>query len=165
MDNHNPAVVTVRAGIAKRVGRPNFSSYEANLQLEMTLDLGAVTDDKFPEFLAELYGKIQTEVDAQIATEIYRQDNTKNDLPMAKTVAPAVVTPYMPTQKFGDFLREKSSELSVEPEALVRHWYKSHVGGPLTLFPEQGKMLNELWNAGVIKTEDLTRSVEKCPAY
>lgn len=170
MTDKNQAVVLVRAGIAKKVGRPNFSSYEANLQLEMTLDIGAVTDDKFPDFLAELYGKIQTEVDAQIAHELHRQDKTQQPKPVetvdkSTTQSNPANVLYKPTESFGEFLRTKSSELSVSPQQLVTHWYKQIVDGPLKEWDQQGKQLNDLWQSGSITKSELIERINNIPAY
>lgn len=170
MTNQNQACVLVRAGIAKKVGRPNFSSYEANLQLEMTLDIGAVTDDKFPEFLAELYGKIQSEVDAQIAQEVYRQEQ-KQGLKSPENVDKSATKPnpvdilYKPAESFGEFLRVKSSELAVNPQQLVNHWYKQIVDGPLKDWDQQGKQLNDLWKSGSITKSELIERINNIPAY
>ena len=164
MDLKNQAVVLVRAGIAKKVGRPQFSSYEANCQIEMSVDLGMVTDERFPQLLGDIYDRVQKAVDQQIAEEIGRdgvsatQPPAKQNLVEQATEQPTVIKPEKP---FRDFLLAKSQELAVAPQGLVKHWYKCFVDGSETDFQKQGKALADLWDAGrvgpLVMTERLTQ--------
>jgi hypothetical protein len=163
MDLKNQAVVLVRAGIAKKVGRPQFSSYEANCQIEMSVDLGMVTDERFPELLGNIYDRVQKAVDQQIAEEIGRDNapvapQVKQNLIEQAASEPTIIKPEKP---FRDFLLAKSQELAVAPQGLVKHWYKCFVDGSETDFQKQGKALADLWDAGrvgpLVMTERLTQ--------
>jgi hypothetical protein len=159
MDLKNQAVVLVRAGIAKKVGRPQFSSYEANCQIEMSVDLGMVTDERFPELLGSIYDRVQKVVDQQIAEEIGRDNVSATPQITRQEVVPQV-TVIKPEKPFRDFLLAKSQELAVAPQGLVKHWYKCFVDGAETDFQKQGKALADLWDAGrvgpLVMTERLT---------
>jgi hypothetical protein len=162
MDLKNQAVVLVRAGIAKKIGRPHFSAYEANCQIEMSVDLGMVTDAGFPQLLGDIYDRIQKAVDQQIAEEVGRDQPqatpqvankavVQTSVPTPVTVIPAIVdTPVLARPPFRDFLLAKATELAVGPQGLVKHWYKSFVDGNETEFVRQGKVLADLWDSGSI---------------
>ena len=152
MDLKNQAVVLVRAGVSKKVGRPQFSSYEASCEIEMSVDLGVVTDAGFPQLLGNIYDRIQKAVDQQIAEEVGRDEvlaapQVKQNLIEQAAVQPIVLKPEKP---FRDFLLAKSTELAVAPQGLVKHWYKCFVDGSETDFVKQGKALADLWDAGQV---------------
>lgn len=172
MDLKNQAVVLVRAGVAKKVGRPNYSSYEANLQIEMSVDLGMVTDERFPGLVGSIYERIQSEVDKQIAEEVGKekpaavqslptppkQELPHNDLSLAAEEHATLKT-------FGDFLRARAGELGQPPELLVKFWYKLFADGSETEFQKQGKILSDLWKAGSIGVSICDRALTNFPQF
>jgi hypothetical protein len=164
MESNNQASVLVRSGIAKRVGRPNFSSFEASVQLELTMNLAALTDSNFGPQMDGIFEKIREQINHQIAVEIANDPFARpqgQPLTQAQpTLSPQTANP----KKFGDFLREKSAELGITPEQIVRYWYKSIVDGPLTDWQQQGKVLSEMFSAGSVKEKELSDRLLHAPS-
>ena len=172
MDLKNQAVVLVRAGIAKKVGRPNYSSYEASLQIELTTDLGAVTDERFPDLMGTIYDKIQRQIDIQIAEEVNKdkpaqaqalptpppkEELQHNDISLAAEQASKPA--------FGEYLSSKSVDLGQAPQLLVKFWYKQFVDGPDVDFNKQGKALNDLWKAGSLGPSHCEKALTNFPQF
>lgn len=136
----NETEIRLSCGIAKKVGRPNYSSYEASLQIEIVTNLESMTDNRFPDLVGEIYTKIQQAVDARIAFEC-RADQGPSLVPqfqpqtlhphaaMATTQAtqPAPIPPSPQSPggfTYKDFLAQTCNELSLSPNSLTNYFYR-----------------------------------------
>jgi len=177
--------VVVNCGIAKKVGRPNYSSYEASMNMQVVTNLNNVTDEKFPELVGHIYTQIQKAIDARIAWEC-REDNGPS---MVASVSPAalhpavtrhgvaspvvpnvstqpapVATPAAPATapyQFRDFLGSTAKELAISPDSIVNYFYRIFIKGSVAdhQWQEQGKALAAYWtsipNAAVVFAQSL----------
>ena len=162
--------VKIQAGISKKVGRPNYSSYDAALSVTIVTNISAIADDRFGDLIANIYDKVQQAVDARIAWEC-RNDakppvnaqvaphvlaNTSEPAPTPEPapapvpfVAPAVEGshPVVVYNDFRDFLASESNQLGVQPEVIVNSLYRQLIGGNVLDWRQQGAALVQHWNS------------------
>lgn len=180
----NETEVVLSAGIAKKVGRPNYSSYEANLNIEIKTNLASVTDERFPELVGVIYTKIQEAVDARIAWEC-RADQGPNLVPkfapeilhpqaVAPPSAPASAPAPAPSPvgfAFRDYLAQTCNELAVSPESLVNYFYRVFIASktqtpvPDAAWQQQGAALAEHWTSIPNAPAAYSQSLNSMPAF
>lgn len=180
----NETEVVLSAGIAKKVGRPNYSSYEANLNIEIKTNLASVTDERFPELVGVIYTKIQEAVDARISWEC-RHDQGPSLVPKfePQTMHPHAVAPASPPAPvpapapspvgfaFRDYLAQTCNELAVSPESLVNYFYRVFIASkeqspvPDALWQLQGAALANHWTSIPNAPATYSQSLNNMPAF
>lgn len=165
MEDRNQAVVLIRVGVNKKVGRPNFSSYEASLHVEMAVNIGALADNQFHDFVMDKYRAITEEVNGQIAAEIAGDPFNKTAPKPAAQIAQAPVQQPVAAKSFADYLRARSAELNIKAETIARHLYKVLVDGPHTEKQEVFNVLNNMWKSGSLTEAEADKRMLSCPTF
>lgn len=158
--------VKIQAGIAKKVGRPNYSSYDAALSVTIVTNVSAIADDRFGDLVSNIYDKVQQAVDARIAWECRNDGKPPVNAQVAPSVmantqpaptpVPEPVSPVAPAVEgnhpavvfsdFRDFLAAESTQLGVQPDVIVNSLYRQLIGGPLVDWREKGAVLVQHWS-------------------
>jgi len=185
----NDTDVVVNCGIAKKVGRPNYSSYEASMNMQIVTNLNNVSDAKFPELVGHVYTQIQKAIDARIAWECREDTGPSMVAPVspaalhpdvtrhgvASPVVPVVntppaVAPAAPAPapyEFRDFLSSTAKELAVSPESIVNYFYKMLINQGLEdgRWQEQGKALAIYWRSIPNATTVFAQTLNNMPSF
>ena len=173
----NDTECKINCGVAKKVGRPNYSSYEANLNIEITTNLASMTDDQFPHLIGEIYNKIQQAVDARIAWECRDADGPnlvpkvqiETMHPQAISPVAQVATPAQPSAgyAFRDYLAATSNELAISPQSLVNYFYRLFINSNIddANWQQQGAALAQHWNTVPNAVATYAQSLNNMPAF
>lgn len=186
--------VVVNCGIAKKVGRPNYSSYEASMNMQVVTNLNNVTDEKFPELVGHIYTQIQKAIDARIAWECREDKGPSMVAPVspaalhvdvtrhgvATPIVPNVSTPPAPAApvatpaapatapyQFRDFLGSTARELAISPESIVNYFYRIFIKGSVadSQWQEQGKALAAYWTTIPNAAVVFAQSLNNMPSF
>lgn len=162
MEISQDSEVKIQAGISKKVGRPNYSSYDAALSVTIVTNISAIADDRFGDLISNIYDKVQQAVDARIAWEC--RDDVKPPVNaqvaphvLANTPAPVAAPIVAPSVEgevqvvlyndFRDFLAAESTQLEVQPEVIVNSIYRQLIKGELVDWRQQGAALVQHWTS------------------
>lgn len=133
----------VKTGISKTVGLPDYDHFSASCGFEITVDIGALADrDRLSRLIGDAYKHCLDSVDEQIHAATHKAPPA----PPVQT-APAV-QPLPPADSFGQWMKDKLSDVPMEMATLVGQTYKAiFPAGTETNWQNQGQLLADHWKA------------------